>query len=180
LQVAELIGIDEVELHGFLNALPNLWHGKTRFLEPGIDLLMSNSTDCDRILICTHLYSSQTSFIILLTEYLKDIGAATFKIYAYMPWFASFSVSEKYEKRLMEIILEHSNSDMSSFRELAEMRIFVCPVCKAQYSLRTLKMSEDGLFQCQNCDRFVSVKETESKSETQFMLDNNDASEHSV
>ena len=171
MQSAELIGLNEVELRGFLNAIPNLWNGSTRFLETGIDLIMSNFIDSERLLTCTHLFFSNNFFIILFTEYLKEVGAATFKIYAYMPWFAGFSSNERLEARLMKLILDYSDKDMSSFRELAFLKIFICPLCSAQYSYRSLKMREDGFVQCQNCGIFVSVKKTESDLEDPFRVE---------
>lgn len=167
-QMAELIGIDEEDLRGFLISIPNLWNERTRFLEPWIELLASNFVDCEHILASTHVFITHTGFAVLFTEYLRDIGAATFKIHAYWPSFNSFSVYENLERRLMDMIMEYEDKDMSSFREIANFRIFVCPNCHAQYSFRVLLMRDDGLIQCQNCGKFVHVNESDSDKESEY------------
>jgi RNase P subunit RPR2 len=171
-QIAELIGIDETELRGFLDSIPNLWNAKTRLLKRGIDLLLSNSVDCEHILASTHIFNIATGCIVLLTEYLKDVGAATFKIYAYQPWLASFSTNETVERRFMNMIMEYSDKDMASFREFANLRVFICPICHAQYSFRVLLIRDDGLVQCQNCGKFVHV--TQPHSESKMLSENKD------
>jgi predicted RNA-binding Zn-ribbon protein involved in translation (DUF1610 family) len=123
---------------------------------------MSNFVDTEKILVSTHLYTVSTGFLLLFTEFLREIGAATFKIYAYMPGFGSLWTNEWAEKRFSEIIMEFSERDMSSFREIVFPKIFTCPLCGAQYSLRVLKKIEDGLFECQNCGKKVHFQEPET------------------
>jgi hypothetical protein len=178
LQSGELIGIDETELRGFLKSIPEIWFAKRRFLERGIDLLLSNFIDCEHKLTSTHIYNCNTGFLLLFTEFLKDIRAATFKVHAYIPWLASFTSDEVFETRFMKIILEYSDKDMSAFRELATLRIFICPMCHAQYSLRVLQTKDDGSIQCQNCGKFVRVTELHSEYEMECEDSEEDETAH--
>jgi len=176
--MAELIGIDETEFRGFIKSIPNLWNDSKKMFTPGIDLLLNNFVDSEHFLSSTHVFTIGTGFIVLLTEYLKEIGAATFKIHVYQPWFGSFSVDETFEIRFMNMIMKFSDKDMASFRELVTMKIFVCPICHAQYSFRVLVIGDDGLIQCQNCGKFVHVAEPHIESETQFEESEEDEAEH--
>ena len=170
--MAELIGIDEVELRGFLSSLPNLWNDRVGIFQPGIQLLLSNYVDGEHILTSTHIFGCRTGFAVLFTEYLREVEAATFRIHIYQPWFAGLASDVIFEKRFADMIMEYSEGDMSSFRENANLRIFVCPNCHAQYSFRVLLMREDGLIQCQNCAKFVHVNESDSDSNIES--ENND------
>ncbi|MFW9910206.1 MAG: hypothetical protein ACFFEF_16740 [Candidatus Thorarchaeota archaeon] len=178
MKMAQLIGIDETELRGFLKSMPDIWHDRKGFLERGIDLLLSDFVDCGHILSSTHIFNITTGFLVLLIEYLRDVGAATFKIYAYQPWFTGLCSDEIMERRFMDMIMEYEDKDMSSFREIAYLRIFVCPNCHAQYSFRVLVMRDDGMIQCQNCGKFVGVTEPHSESEMQSINNDEDNLEH--
>jgi hypothetical protein len=176
--MAELIGINETELRGFLYSVPNLWNARKRFFQHGIDLVLSNFIDCEHTLTSTHIFNITNGCLVLITEYLKDVGAATFKIYAYTTLFAGFSTDEPIERRVMNMIMEYSDKDMASFREFANHRFFVCPICHAQYSFRVLLVRDDGLLQCQNCGKFVHATEPHSESEMHSANNDEDGTEH--
>jgi Zn ribbon nucleic-acid-binding protein len=167
MQSAEIIGLNEIELRGFLNSLPELWNARKRFFQSGISPILSNYVVTDKILASTHIFSSSNSLFVLFTEFLKEIGAATFKIHAYMSGLGFPSLNEWAEIRFREIIVEFSERDMSSFREAAFLAVFTCPICGALYSFRSLKKTEDGLFECQNCGKLVRVKEPEAETALQ-------------
>ncbi len=42
--------------------------------------------------------------------------------------------------------------------------VLSCPFCQAQYSLRVLKIEEDGRVKCQNCGRPVDFSEESSQT----------------
>jgi predicted RNA-binding Zn-ribbon protein involved in translation (DUF1610 family) len=179
-QSAELIGLDEIELRGFLNSLPELWNSRKRFFQSGIDQILSNYVVTDKILASTHIFSLSNTLIVLFTEYFKEIGAATFKIHAYATLLGFPTLSEWTEIRLREIIMEFSEQDMSAYRENAFSVIFTCPLCGAHYSFHVLKKSEDGLYECQNCGKFVDVEEPKSESDLHVLDNDIDETDHKI
>jgi predicted RNA-binding Zn-ribbon protein involved in translation (DUF1610 family) len=175
MQSVELIGLDEIELRGFLNSLPELWNAKKRFFQAGISTLLSNYVDTEKLLVCTYIFGSSNTLIILLAEFLKEIGAATFKIHAYTAARGFPSLNEWAEMRLCEIIREFSEKDMFSFREKTASATFTCPRCGAHYSFRALRKTKDDLFECQNCGKYVHAEEPEIHTSLESSDENTDS-----
>jgi hypothetical protein len=157
LETAEILGIDEEDLHGFIRALPNLWEQTKRSFEPGIQLMLQKLGDTEDILFGVYIFSNMGRQLIIFMEYQRDIAAAIFEIHGFQPNVWGSNISNSYgEQRMRKIIEGSEGGDFKAFSAVPEGGIFICPNCGAQYSLRVLKISSDGRIECQNCGKFVS------------------------
>ncbi|MFW9807136.1 MAG: hypothetical protein ACFFFK_10450 [Candidatus Thorarchaeota archaeon] len=156
MEIAEIQGIDEEDLFGYIRALPNFWEQTKRIFEPGIELILQKIGDTEDILLGVFIFSHYRGQIVIFMEYQRDIRTAIFEIHGYQinQW-GTFVESKSSENRLRRIIENSADGDFKAFSAIPEGGIFVCPNCRAQYSLRVLKITKDGKIECQNCGKFV-------------------------
>lgn len=162
METINIFDIQEDDLLGILNSLPNLWNSKKTRSEPSLDLLFDKYGDKDNLLFVvqafTHPYSNV--MIVLLTEYLSDLKAASFIIYAYdLNLVGGARESLWSGRRLRDILEDCIDIDLGAFSHLRGDEIFVCPLCSARYRLKAMRITRDGQVECQNCGKIVEYGE---------------------
>jgi len=116
--------------------------------------------------------------MIIFTEYLKEADTATFEFHALVfPLGVTHNITRA-EMRLREIILSFADKDMTAFGETPSEETFICPMCHAQYSFRSLRISEDGLTQCQYCGKYARPTRHETPSDLDMTVIDDDESKH--
>ncbi|MFW9957509.1 MAG: hypothetical protein ACFFCT_05525 [Candidatus Odinarchaeota archaeon] len=169
LETIDIFGIEEEKLLDLLAALPNLWNNRKGVFESSLELLFSKFSDKDNLLFAVHTFSlgSSREIAILLTEYLRNLGAASFIIYAYEMRGVSGATESRYSTRRLRDILEDCiDVDFEALSNLRGGDIFVCPKCSAQYRLRTLRFTRDGFVECQNCGQLVEYRGLDKNEDT--------------
>jgi hypothetical protein len=148
LRTAELVGIEEEELYAFIRALPNRWEQESGTFDPSMTLLL-------------HLYKMGYFLLTLFVEYYRNSGLAIIEVHVLLRG----SPQPKIEQKIRNIILNVTEKDLERLAAIPRGGVFICPFCQAQYSLRVLKIEEDGRIKCQNCGRLIDFSSKSSDNE---------------
>lgn len=166
MEIIALHDIDEEEVIGILNFMPEIWKKNSGFFDTGLNPIFRNFGESDDLLFGVHIFSHRNGAIlyIILTEYTRDSRMATFNINSrhLTGWFG-VSSDKRGEIKLREILEGLTYDEVSEFatvgQHLEDPSIFICPNCKAQYRMRVLRVSEDGRIECQNCKKLFTPDE---------------------
>ncbi|MHA2146939.1 MAG: hypothetical protein ACXAB0_15950 [Candidatus Thorarchaeota archaeon] len=148
MRTAELVGIEEEELYAFIRALPNRWEQESGTFDPSMTLLL-------------HLYKMGYFLLTLFVEYYRNSGLAIIEVHVLLRG----SPQPKIEQKIRNIILNVTEKDLERLAAIPRGGVFICPFCQAQYSLRVLKIEEDGRIKCQNCGRLIDFSSKSSDNE---------------
>jgi hypothetical protein len=163
LQELELYDIDESQYIALLNEIPNLWEKNTSFYQSSLKPVFKSFNDFETLVFGVHIfkYGSSSTILVVLSEYIRDAKLAVFNFTAttitgvFSP--TDYKSGEiKFAKMLEEITYE----DLERITQQHDTNeVFVCPVCKAQYAKRVLRVTPDGKVECQNCLALVDPNE---------------------
>lgn len=163
MQELELYDIDESQYTALLNEIPNLWEKNTSFYQSSLKPVFKSFNDFETLVFGVHIfkYGNSSTIFVILTEYIRDAKLAVFNITAttitgvFSP--TDYKSGEiKFTKMLEEITYK----DLEQITQQHDTNeVFVCPVCKAQYAKRILRVTVDGKVECQNCLALVDPNE---------------------
>ena len=166
METIALHDLDEEELKGILDFLPEIWKKNSGFFDTGLTPIFRNFGESEDLLFGVHIFTHGNGavLLIILTEYIRDSRVATFNINARsITGLFGPSSYKKGEVKLREILEGLTYEDLEEFvivgQHLDDDSIFICPSCKAQYHMRVLRVSADGRTECQNCKKLFSPSE---------------------
>lgn len=166
MQELELHDIDENEYRALFHEIPNLWKKNSGFFDMGLGEIFGTFGESNNLVFGVHIYirGNYSQLFIVLTEYLRETRTATFRINVVPITRVAFEQSrEAAEVRFRQILEKLTYEELETFAIFNQYQgsdeVFVCPKCKARYMMRTLKVSEDGKVQCQNCLALIDPNE---------------------
>ena len=163
MQELELYDIDENQYTALLNEIPNLWEKNTSFYQPSLKLVFKSFNDFETLVFGVHIfkYGNASTIFVILTEYIRDAKLAVFSINAKtITGIFSPTNYKSGELKFTKMLEEISYEDLEQITQQHETNeVFVCPVCKAQYAKRVLRVTADGKLECQNCLALVDPNE---------------------
>ncbi|MFW9974797.1 MAG: MJ0042-type zinc finger domain-containing protein [Candidatus Thorarchaeota archaeon] len=165
MESAEILGIDEEDLHGFMEVLPNIWEYEKPIFFPELKLTLSKFGETPELLFGVYIYSVGGCIIVAFLEYQREFTTAIFEIHGFCSdvWDRPRAEFQFGEKRLRDIIMKNAGKDYKAFSSIPPGGLFVCPNCRAQYTFRSMKVSADGKVECQNCGRLVGFRNDEEQ-----------------
>ena len=166
MEIAEIIGIDEEDLHGFMRVFPNMWEHEKPLFSPEITLVVNKYGETEEFIFGVYIYTLGSCVLAMFLEYQREFATAIFEIHGFC--FDSYGMKRDFqfgENRVKDIILRNAGKDYKLFSTIPLGGIFTCPKCRAQYTLRSLRVSPEGKVYCQNCGRLVKFSKEEEESE---------------
>jgi len=166
MEIAEILGIDEEDLHGFMRVFPNMWDHNKPIFWPEITLIINKIGETEDLLFGVYLYRTGGCVLTIFLEYQRELSTAIFEIQGFC--IDSWEKQKGFqfgERRVKEIILSNAGKNYKLFSTIPPGGIFTCPNCRAQYTFRSLKVSPQGEVECQNCGRFVIFTRNENELE---------------
>ncbi len=165
METAEILGIDEEDLHGFMAVLTNIWEHDKPIFFPELKLTLSKYGETPELLFGVYIYSVGACIIVAFLEYQRELSTAIFEIHGFCSDVYDRPRGEfQYgEKRLSDIIMKNAGKDYKAFSTIPPGGLFICPKCKAQYTFRSMKVSAEGQVECQNCGRLVNFSSDEEE-----------------
>ncbi|MHA2383715.1 MAG: hypothetical protein ACXACT_14160, partial [Candidatus Thorarchaeota archaeon] len=157
----ELVGIEEEELYAFIRALPNRWEQESGTFDPSMTLLLHRYHESESSVFGVNLYKMGYFLLTLFVEYYRNSGLAIIEVHVLLRG----SPQPKMEQKIRNIILNVTEKDLERLAAIPRGGVFICPFCQAQYSLRVLKIEEDGRIKCQNCGRLIDLSIKSSDNE---------------
>ncbi|MFW9768500.1 MAG: hypothetical protein ACFFF9_10025 [Candidatus Thorarchaeota archaeon] len=166
METIALCDVDEDEVKGILYFFPKIWQKDSSIFDAGFFSIFNKFGESEDLLFGVNVFyhGNATRVVIILSEYMRESRTATFTINVkqVVGIFAPCDDEkgeEKIKSMLENLTYEQLKEFAVSVRHLEDDRLFLCPICGAQYRMRVLHVSADGRIECQNCGRLFDPME---------------------